>query len=416
MTTNDAFGRTLSTWLHEEAEHRMPDHLGEILTRTVATRQQRWWSSPERWLPVDLTTRSGTLAVPRLGRLLLVALIVLALAAGAILVVGSRSPQIPPPFGLARNGVLIYDAGGDILSYDVAAGDSKSLIEDPAADGDPLVSPDGTMILFDRSAVGPLSHQLMVADIDGRNARPLTAPVANVDSIAWSPDSKFVSMSSDADSIAAVRVAGLDGTLVRAISQDDASGHPAVENVQWRPNGSELIFRGWSSESDFGLYAIHPDGTGQRLVMESVDPAAQFGPPALSPDGNTIAYTISGEDQIHLVDVDTGIERAIAFQDAAHGDSMPVWSPDGGSLLFQRVHGAEASLVVGSIADGRVTRTGPTYEPGRGVSAAFSPDATKVVAWFADDGSTWLLDAAGGPGTRLPPNSGGLAGWQRLAP
>ena len=56
--------------------------------RTAATRQQRWWSSPERWLPMDLTTRSGTLAVPRVGRLLLVALVILAIAAAAIIVVG----------------------------------------------------------------------------------------------------------------------------------------------------------------------------------------------------------------------------------------------------------------------------------------------------------------------------------------
>jgi Tol biopolymer transport system component len=416
MTSNDAFGRTLSAWLHEEAEHRMPDHLGEVLVRTAATRQQRWWSSPERWLLMDLTTRSGTLAVPRLGRLLLVALVILAIAAAAIIVVGSRTPRIPPPFGLARNGILVYDAGGDILTYDLASGDSNALIQDPADDRDPRVSPDGTRVLFDRSVAGPLSHQLMVADIDGRNARPLTAPVANVDSISWSPDSKLVSMSSDADSIAAVRIAGLDGTLVRAISQDDASGHPALENVQWRPDGSELIFRGWSPGGRFGLYAIRPDGTGQRLITESVDPAAELGPPALSPDGNTIAYTVSDEDRIQLVDVDTGSERSVAFQGAEHGDTLPVWSPDGATLLFQRVNGSEAYLVVASVADGKVVQTGSPFAPGSVVVAAFSPDATKVVAWFADDGSTWLLDPTGGPGTRLPPNSGALAGWQRLAP
>ena len=53
MTTRDTFGRDLSRWLHEDAEHRVSDHLGEVLVRTAATRQRPWWSSPERWLPMD---------------------------------------------------------------------------------------------------------------------------------------------------------------------------------------------------------------------------------------------------------------------------------------------------------------------------------------------------------------------------
>jgi dipeptidyl aminopeptidase/acylaminoacyl peptidase len=416
MTTDDTFGQHLSAWLHEEAGHRVPDHLGEVLVHTVATRQRKWWSSPERWLPVDLTTRTGTYSVPHLGRLVLVALTIIAIAAAAIFVAGSRTPRIPPLFGLARNGVLVYEAGGDIMSYDLATDSSQALIRDPADDRDPRLSPDGTRILFDRSVVGPLSHQLMVADIDGKNARPLTGPVANVDSIAWSADSKRVSMSSDADSIAAVRIVALDGTLVRAISEDDASGHAAVEDVQWRPDGTELIFRGWTPGGRFGLYAIHPDGTGQRPIMETMDPAAEFGPPALSPDGSTIAFTVGNEGRIHLVDVDTGRERAVAFQGAYGGDSNPVWSPDGSKVLFQRADGSEAHLIVASVADGAVVQTGPAFEPGSVVVAAFSPDGTEVVAWFGADASTLLLDSAGGTGRRLPTDSRALAGWQRLAP
>jgi len=57
MTTNDTFGQHLSAWLHEEAAHRVPDHLAEILVQTAATRQRRGWSSLERWLPMDSTLR-----------------------------------------------------------------------------------------------------------------------------------------------------------------------------------------------------------------------------------------------------------------------------------------------------------------------------------------------------------------------
>ena len=61
MITNDAFERTVSDWLHADAEHRIPDHLDAVLRLTSAERQRPAWSSLERWLPMD-TTFTGRLA------------------------------------------------------------------------------------------------------------------------------------------------------------------------------------------------------------------------------------------------------------------------------------------------------------------------------------------------------------------
>ena len=65
MTTNDVFGRNLSTWLHEDAEHHVPDHLAEVLQRTAVTRQRPAWSSLERWLPMDTTLRPRLVTAAR---------------------------------------------------------------------------------------------------------------------------------------------------------------------------------------------------------------------------------------------------------------------------------------------------------------------------------------------------------------
>src|SRR5262249_55118697 len=162
-------------------------------------------------------------------------LLVLALAAVAAAVIGSRTPHVPSPFGPAHNGVLVYESEGDLLAYDVVTERSTPLIAGTTFDHDPYVSPDGTRLLFDRQIDGPLGPQLMVSSIDGTHAVPLTAPVANVDSINWAPDSARVSMDSDADSVAAVRIAGLDGSLIRVVAQGGDTAHPAIEDVQWRP-------------------------------------------------------------------------------------------------------------------------------------------------------------------------------------
>ena len=69
MTTDDRFARNLSAWLQEDGEHRVPDHLTEVLRADAATRQRPWWSSPERWLPVDTTFRARPFQMPRPGRL-----------------------------------------------------------------------------------------------------------------------------------------------------------------------------------------------------------------------------------------------------------------------------------------------------------------------------------------------------------
>ena len=114
MTTNDVFGRNLSTWLHEDAEHHVPDHLAEVLQRTAATRQRPAWSSLERWLPMDTTLRPRMVMLPRASRLLLVAALLVALAAVAIIAIGSWQSRLPDPFGLARNGLIVTSRDGDI--------------------------------------------------------------------------------------------------------------------------------------------------------------------------------------------------------------------------------------------------------------------------------------------------------------
>ncbi len=99
MTLNDGFDRTVSDWLDEQAGHGMPGYLDETLARTTRTRQRPWWSSLERWLPVQTTLRFAPAPQDRSGCLVVLALVI---ALGArVLVVGSRH-RTPAPFTRAR--------------------------------------------------------------------------------------------------------------------------------------------------------------------------------------------------------------------------------------------------------------------------------------------------------------------------
>ena len=99
MNHSDRFDRTVSEWLHADADHRVPDHLDAVLQRTRSERQRPAWSSLERWLPMDLSERRSmfplSTSVRPIAVLLLVALLIAVVIA---LAVGSYRP-LPAPFG-----------------------------------------------------------------------------------------------------------------------------------------------------------------------------------------------------------------------------------------------------------------------------------------------------------------------------
>ena len=142
MIPSDGLDRKVSTWLHADAEHRVPDHLDAVLRRTRTERQRPAWSSLERWLPVQTTLRLTP--VPRVAWLLVVLGLIVVVGVAA-LAIGSR-PRLPAPFGPARNGAVVTSSNGDIWSIDPSTGARKPMIADPIFDFGVTFSRDGTEI------------------------------------------------------------------------------------------------------------------------------------------------------------------------------------------------------------------------------------------------------------------------------
>ena len=125
----------------------------------------------------------------QLGVLALIAILVAALFAAYI---GTHQQKLPPPFGVARNGSMLYGSGGDIYRLDPTTGVSTAIVTGPETDQVPMYSRDGTRFAFFRqTGTGPTIYQLVVANSDGTGQRVVsTDPVTFDYSINWSADGR----------------------------------------------------------------------------------------------------------------------------------------------------------------------------------------------------------------------------------
>src|SRR5215218_656923 len=121
MTASRDLGQRLPELMAELAPGSVPDYFDDLLRATERMPQRRAWTSLERWLPVEHILQPLQRGLPPLRPILLLAVIGALLVAIAAVVVAGAKPALPPPFGLARNGVILTsNAAGDVVSVDPA--------------------------------------------------------------------------------------------------------------------------------------------------------------------------------------------------------------------------------------------------------------------------------------------------------
>jgi TolB protein len=150
------------------------------------------------------------------------------------------------------------------------------------------------------------------------------------------------------------------------------------------------------------LYAMAPDGSGQRRVTMS---DAEDGQPSVSPDGSTLAFVraVDGNNQVFVSALDGSHARRLTNQGA---NGRPAWSPDGRRIGF--VSDMGGSLDVYSMApDGRDLRR-LTDSRASDFGFAWSPDGA-AFAFISDRGGTfdiWRAAADGSAPVQLTHDGG----------
>jgi dipeptidyl aminopeptidase/acylaminoacyl peptidase len=420
MTSDGRFELDLPDLLAELGRAPTPEYRDDIVQRTARMRQRPAWAFPERWLPVDITTRP--LFVPPIRwRSIGIVVLIAALALAAFFAFGVGRPRslppLPGPYGPAGNGLIAYAYGGDIYVGDPVSGTSRVVIAGPETDHDPRFSKVGSRFVFLRTTADGAGENLLIANADGTGARVLTkTPLMNVTGGDWSADGRTIVILSSRAGRQQMSVIDVDRGETHPLDMGFEVRSPDVTFIP--PDDVEIAFVNSASETISTTYAVKPDGTRLRVLV-SAD-ATRF-----SPDGSKIAYSANDiykgqvRMRIHLVGTDGKHDVTVENPPDVQYQGSATWSPDGSRLLVARAHydigsGAALALAILPAVGGPGSEIGPPPPDGFG-AFGWSPDGTEIVLGSANASrDAALIRVADGSQRSVP--SWYAASWQRVAP
>ena len=412
MNRYDALERDLTLWFDDTAMPRRPDYTSEIIQSTAAVRQRRWMSI-ERWFPMNVVEFRRRTVPPFPWRTAAVLIALLVLLVAGLVYVGSQ-PRLPPPFGLAGNGLVAYAKDGDIFTVDPASGERRWVTSGDDVDVVARWSPDGTRLAFLRgpSTANPgniagATWRVVIADRQ-RNVLAESIPIHGVDpdAFAWSPNGRYMAVGGSNNTVSIIDTSD-GGVRPLDLSYDGL-------DFYWRPgHPSELLVRGFA-DGGTGLVLIDVDRAGsERLVTPDVGDMVR--PNGWTPDGRRIVYTRvdpPGNDgavaaRIRVLDVTT---QAFVEIDGAFAEV----SNDGTRLLAVS---EDNRPCIASIEGGACVAIADSEHVFYGAFAGgtfWAPDDQSIVA--STDRGLVILDPTG---QRSDPPPAWLAegaeSWQRVA-
>jgi Tol biopolymer transport system component len=230
---------------------------------------------------------------------------------------------------------------------------------DSTHEGCPAFSPDGRQLAYGRVTADPETYQdaaLVIADVgdDGRVTDQLTIDIGAglpPPCPVWSPSGDRIAFAVPLTSpVNPTR--GAAGSEVRILTLADRSitvlPDLLATDLEFSPDGTllgiasgaEQLVPGESLEDPrIHLYEL---AAGATRTLEGTLGAMRF---TWSPDGGRIAYQTGDHDhRLRLIDVATEEQRELSAPFVAVHGIGPVWSPDGESIVYQRLPGSCCEL------------------------------------------------------------------------
>jgi sugar lactone lactonase YvrE len=417
MNASHDIERELARWMEVVAPSRAPDNLApSIIERTGSLRPRPGWLVRllEPPMQTQLSLRNY-LGFGRSPRLILVGLLILALAVGGV-IAGSqllRQHPLPPPFGLAGNGLMAVDIDGSITVMEPDGSNIRRLALPFVGVKGMSFSRDGTRIAAWATSDPTRADEksLIVANADGSASFAVgsaTYTLSGINQIAWSPDSQRLAFTDGNDRLLVVNLA--DGTA-RELAPDVAVVRRRDPN--WAPDG-RLAYRCETGNGVLHLCVTSADLANERIQNTSPGTEWAFQRSSWSHDGTQIAYyvddtidrppTAAGFD-IAVIDLATGTER-ILTRGFAPDTILPIWTPDDRHVLFTTDAGP--GVVAADGTGLKVLGDTPCgwFEPSPDGRLLTCVSGQEVVLYPINGDPSTVIELGGGPE---------FVNWQRLA-
>jgi Tol biopolymer transport system component len=204
--------------------------------------------------------------------------------------------------------------------------------------GAPEWSPDGQYLAyFSRRGsenYGQESRIIVIRSLATGQEREVSPKLAHLESLRWSPDSRFFLVSgSDRRSRAGVyRIDGQTGEVASIVQDDDATFR-GLEGV-WRGDGKGVFYVHESGGTEIRLRDV--EGIAEKSLYRP-DSASRVHHLALSPDGRWLAFVLTplerAQTEALLVVPSAGGSPRELFRIDGGGATGVGWTPDGLHLL-----------------------------------------------------------------------------------
>lgn len=276
---------------------------------------------------------------------------------------------------------------------------SLTSIERGHNDSNPVWSPNGAMIAYERSIGerkeivilrpdGSLVQTIYLQSSDSEDEMDFFFPgvfeeVSYNSGISWSPGGdRFVFMSNGGGGNYDLYLCDLGSAVTtRLTDHGGKDGH-----AQWSPGGGHLAFvSGRSGKADVYLMEIE-----NRYTTRLTQGAKEYLYPQWSPDGKSLVmlYGSNENHDIYLIgDVSRPTETLKALTNWAHDDLRPIWSPDGKRIAFYSNYNPENDprtwCIIVLAADGSDPSDGEGLTA-KVVARNVVPDIERGPAWMPD--------------------------------
>ena len=407
-----------------------PSYRFDVLAQTSRMRQRPRWTFPERWLPMALVRRRTWAPALPMRPVLIVAAILLLLV-GLLIFQAAGRRSVPPPYGIARNGEIVYVVDGDVYARDSVDAPARLLIGGDAVDEAPTFSRRGDKFVFVRGTAVGGPYALWVADADGSAARELVGPLTDIDSWDVSPDGSTVVVSSrGADRRMQLELIPLDGSPSTVLPLGVQATSPRFRP----PDGAWILFLGGDPKGRSTPYLVRADGSGLRELevrIKALDPDHDFKHGMdWTGDGSQLAF-VAVDDDLPRSGVESGLridiatvasdgsvidQRRVEFDPTADHELNPNFLPGTGKLLYNTRNRDVDTVSIGVPGVRGGTSVGPASTTLGGIDYVISPDAKTALAYYWTEQTTYLFDLTTMQSRPIGLGTTNTITHQRLAP